>query len=142
VDLEGAAAIWCLAFPRGFCAAEEMIWSKSFVMEPRALFDGADGSTSCDHVGRGLDWTHLLNRYGEHAGVLLGAPGVVPVRSTPDSPCSDSRDGCSTHLWSRRLVLPPDGDRVCRGTLLSRAQYLVDVHAWATRMAAFRRTAG
>jgi hypothetical protein len=25
---------------------------------------------------------------------------------------------------------PPDPDRICRGTLLSRAQYLVDLEAW------------
>jgi hypothetical protein len=109
------------------CAAEEMIWSKSFVME-RERFDGADVLHILRHVGRGLDWTHLLNRYGEHAGVLL-AHLVLFLYVYPDSHAQIPAWVFDT-LWSRRLMVPPDGDRVCRGTLLSRAQYLVDVHAW------------
>jgi len=116
-----------LGCPVQICAAEEMIWSKSFVME-RERFDGADVLHILRHSGRALDWKRLLTRYGEHAGVLLAhlvlflyvypdAQGVIPDWVLADS-------------WSRRVVPDPQGERVCRGTVLSRAQYLVDIHAW------------
>jgi hypothetical protein len=116
-----------LGVPARICAAEEMIWSKSFVME-RERFDGADVLHILRHLGSGLDWTHLLKRYGEHSGVLL-AHLVLFLYVYPDSHAQIPAWVFDT-LWSCRLVVPPDGDRVCRGTLLSRAQYLVDIHAW------------
>ena len=116
-----------LGVPVRICAAEEMIWSKSFVME-RERFDGADVLHILRHSGHGLDWTHLVERFGEHAGVLL-AHLMLFLYVYPDSHAQIPEWVLDT-LWSRRLVVPADGDRVCRGTLLSRAQYLVDIHAW------------
>ena len=68
------------------------------------------------------------------------APAAVPVRVSGRDR-SRARTGCSTTLWARRATPPSTADRVCRGTLLSRAQYLVDVHGWGYTDARLNRTA-
>ncbi len=116
-----------LGFPVHICPPEEMIWSKSFVME-RERFDGADVLHIIRRSGRDLDWNRLRRRFGEHGNVLL-AHLLLFLFTYPDA-----RDVVPQwlldDLWARRATPPEVADRVCRGTLLSRAQYLVDVHAW------------
>jgi hypothetical protein len=109
------------------CSAEEMIWSKSFVME-RERFDGADVLHILRHSGRALDWPRLLQRFDRHAGVLL-AHLVLFLYVYPDAQ-SLVPDWVLANLWPMRVVTPASGDRICRGTLLSRTQYLVDIHGW------------
>src|SRR5262249_8688328 len=50
--------------------AEEMIWSKAFVME-RERYDGADVAHLIRALGKGLDWRRVLGRFGPHWRVLL-----------------------------------------------------------------------
>ena len=50
--------------------AEEMIWSKAFVME-RERYDGADITHILRKSGATIDWVRLLRRFGSHAAVLL-----------------------------------------------------------------------
>lgn len=113
------------------CPAEEMIWSKAFVME-RERFDGADVAHLIRARGDRLDWPRLLRRFGPHWRVLLAQlvlfgfiyPGER--EKVPDPVMSD---------LLRRLqdegALTPGGDaRLCQGTLLSRSQYLVDLERW------------
>ena len=52
------------------CPAEEVIWSKAFVLE-RERFDGADVAHMIRDAGAGLDWQRLLRRFGAHWRVLL-----------------------------------------------------------------------
>ena len=115
-----------LGFPVHICPAEEMIWSKAFVME-RERFDGADVLHIIRRSGRDLDWNRLRRRFADHGNVLL-AHLLLFLFTYPDAR-DVVPDWLLDDLWARR-VMPADGDRVCRGTLLSRAQYLVDVHAW------------
>jgi hypothetical protein len=116
-----------LGFPAQICSAEDMIWSKSFVME-RERFDGSDVLHILRHSSRQLDWRRLIKRFGEHSGVLL-AHLILFLYVYPDAHALVP--ACVLdELWTRRVVTPPGGDRVCRGTMLSRAQYLVDIHAW------------
>jgi len=49
---------------------EELIWSKSFVME-RERFDGADIQHVIHNIGAKLDWPRLIARFGDHWRVLL-----------------------------------------------------------------------
>jgi hypothetical protein len=49
------------------CPPEEMIWSKSFVME-RERFDGADVLHILRHSAQSIDWARLLRRFDQHAG--------------------------------------------------------------------------
>jgi hypothetical protein len=113
--------------PVHLVTAEDMIWSKAFVME-RERFDGADVLHIIRRSGATLDWNRLIECFGSHAGVLLahvilfrfvypGLREVVPQRVVDD-------------LW-RRAAMPDEAPaHLCRGTLVSRGQYLIDVHEW------------
>jgi len=116
--------------------AEEMIWSKALIME-RERYDGADIAHLLRARGRGLDWTRLRERFGPNWRVLLshlilfgfvypGHRDVVPPRVM--------RDLMSRLEREVGAPAPDNGDdRLCRGTLLSREQYLVDVDCWGYR---------
>ncbi|WP_119156199.1 nucleotidyltransferase [Caldimonas tepidiphila] len=116
-----------LGVPVKLVPVEEMIWSKVFVME-RERYDGADVAHLMHAHADVLDWARLLERIGPHWRVLLNHlilfGFVYP----------DDRDRVPRWLMERlmerlhdemRAPLPAEG--ICRGTLLSREQYLHDV---------------
>jgi len=107
------------------CPAEEMIWSKSFVQE-RERFDGADVLHIIRERGPALDWDRLLMRFNQHWRVLLAH--LVTFGYVYPAQRQHVPEWVMAEL-SRRLALEPADakSRVCRGTLLSREQYLVDV---------------
>jgi hypothetical protein len=122
-----AVAGTALGRPAKLCPAEEIIWTKSFVQE-RERFDGADINHLILARGISLDWDRMLRRFEGHEQVLLGhlmffdyvypaARGHVPGRVV-DELLRRIRD---------RAPAATD-DKLCRGTLLSRAQYLVDLN--------------
>jgi len=109
---------------------EETLWSKAFVME-RERFDGADVAHLILACGETLDWDRLMRRFGDHWPVLL-AHLVLFTYVFPDE----------AHRVPRRVVdellertrreglagsADASGEHVCRGTLLSREQYLPDL---------------
>jgi hypothetical protein len=108
---------------------EEMIWSKAFVME-RERYDGADVAHILRACADTLDWPRLLQRFGPHWRVLLSHVimfGFVYPGERTRVPAAVVRE-----LMGRldaELTRPGPG-RVCQGTLVSRAQYLVDVEQW------------
>jgi hypothetical protein len=131
-----------LGIPVQLIPAEEMIWSKSFIME-RERYDGADVAHILHARSDELDWERLLDRFGENWRVLL------------------------THLLLFGYIYPEDADRIpgrvmdrllekvgndgrsegtesrlCRGTILSRSQYLVDVEDWGYRDARLEPAGG
>jgi len=113
-----------LGTPLLLCPAEEMLWTKAFVQE-RERYDGADVLHLVRARGAMFDWERLLARFSEHWPVLLGHLvlfGFVYPDRVHDVP-SWVIDELTTRL--RRQTRP--GPRVCRGTLLSREQYLVDL---------------
>jgi Nucleotidyl transferase of unknown function (DUF2204) len=108
---------------------EEMIWSKAFIME-RERYDGADVAHIIRACADTLDWPRLLHRFGPHWRVLL--THVVMFGFV--YPCERTRVPAAVmrELMGRldsELTRPSPG-RVCQGTLVSRAQYLVDVQDW------------
>jgi hypothetical protein len=108
------------------CPAEELLWSKAFVME-RERFDGADVEHIILACGRRLDWRRLCRRFRGHERVLL-AHVVLFGYIFPGEAHAIPR-WVMPYLLSQP-VAPADGDgRLCRGPLLSRAQYLVDLNA-------------
>jgi hypothetical protein len=116
-----------LGFPVRLMPVEEMIWSKAFLME-RERFDGADVLHLIRARQDDIDWPRLLSRFGEHWRVLLSHlvlfPYVYPNEPAPQAVIDELLD---------RARHEPKGDqpiRLCRGPLLSRAQYLVDVERW------------
>jgi Nucleotidyl transferase of unknown function (DUF2204) len=105
---------------------EEMIWSKSFLME-RDRFDGADVNHLILAAAGRLDGERLLKRFGVHWRVLLahvvlfdyvfpGRRDLIP-------------DGLRRALLERATDgwADPDGADLCYGTFLSRHQYVADV---------------
>ena len=108
------------------CPPEELIWSKAFVME-RERFDGADVVHLIRARGASLDWDRLLARFGEHWEVLLAHLVLFGFVFPAE------RDAVPSALRQRLLAragragMPPQVGPLCRGTLLSREQYLVDV---------------
>ena len=122
-----------LDLPVLLCPPEEMIWSKSFIME-RERYDGADVAHLLRCRGDALDWGRLLKRFsGPDSRVLLthlilfgyiypGERSTVPRRVMDE-------------LLARMAVDHADQDtptpeRLCRGPILSRGQYLVDLEEW------------
>ena len=109
---------------------EELLWSKSFVME-RERYDGADVLHLILARAETLDWEHVCDRFRGHEGILLsylllfryvypGEAGRLPFWLIPQ--LLEARD--------------PSGTRAARcagARSLSRAQYLVDVEKWGYR---------
>jgi hypothetical protein len=116
-----------LGFHSWLAPPEELLWSKAFVME-RERFDGADVLHLVLRVGRSFDWPHLCDRFRGHERVLL-AHLVLFGYVYPD-------DADIVPAWVlRRLAAAPiasehPGVKLCRGPVLSRAQYLVDLEKW------------
>jgi hypothetical protein len=110
------------------CPVEEMVWSKSFVME-RERFDGADVAHLLKARGRALDWTRLLERFAEHWPVLLAQ--LVLFRFIYPGETNSIPERAFSDLLQKAGRWPGEPDsRICRGTLLSREQYLTDIFKW------------
>jgi hypothetical protein len=119
-----------LGEPVKLVPVEEALRTKAFVME-RERFDGADVA----HLLRGcpdcIDWPHLIRRFGPNWRVLLGHLvffGFIYPSERQKVPA-----WVLTELTSRlrdEVAQPAPTERVCRGTLFSREQYLVDLNRW------------
>ena len=143
---ENAKPAEVLGIPARLCPAEEIIWSKAFIME-RERYDGNDVAHLLHAAAAGLDWTRVVRRFDAQWRVLFshlvlfgfiypGQRAMVPAW------VYDELVG-RLQLETRT---PPPSARTCRGTLLSRAQYLVDVQKWgyedARREEAIEMTTG
>jgi hypothetical protein len=110
--------------PVRLCPVEETIWSKAFVCE-RERFDGADVNHLLLAFGKDLDWDRLLARFGDHWRVLLSHLVLFGYAYPSEQAAIPP---WVMHELTRRLRdEEPDGRRVCRGTLLSRTQYVRDL---------------
>jgi len=105
---------------------EETIWSKAFVME-RERYDGSDVAHLLCALRQRLDWKRLIERFGPHWRVLLSHLilfGFVYPAEAADVP-ADVMDTLLDRVRADRTQSASPG--VCKGTLLSREQYLVDL---------------
>ncbi|HEX5607907.1 MAG TPA: hypothetical protein VFY96_15390 [Candidatus Binatia bacterium] len=110
-----------------FCPAEELIWTKGFIME-RERYDGADIAHLLRTRGAQLDWSRLLGRFDPHWQVLLShlilfdfiypAERALVPRWVINDLLQRMQSESADHAPRARL---------CRGTLLSRSQYRIDV---------------
>jgi hypothetical protein len=110
--------------------AEEMIWSKAFIME-RERYDGADVMHLILRRGELLDWPRLLRRFGDHWRVLLAH--LVMFNFVYPGEHTKIPTWVMEHLIARlqrETRSPPSNEHICRGPLLSRAQYLIDIQLW------------
>jgi hypothetical protein len=116
--------------PVQLCPPEETIWSKAFVME-RERYDGADVAHLIRAYGERLDWGRLLERFASHWRVLLSHLILFGYIYPSERACIPSsvmdtlldRVRCDSHS-------PQTVARLCRGTLLSRVQYAIDLDQW------------
>jgi hypothetical protein len=115
--------------PVRFSPIEEMIWSKAYVME-RERFDGHDVAHLLRSGAEWIDWPRLVWRFGSHWRVLLAHlilfgfiyPGER--KRIPDKVL----DSLVARLHDEDDAPENAAEaNLCRGTLLSRSQYLVDV---------------
>jgi hypothetical protein len=115
------------------CPVEEMIWQKAFIME-RERFDGGDVAHLLRAYADRLDWRRLRARFRGHWRVLLAHlvlfgfiyPGARD--KIPREIFLELLERCGTE----QETLPAD-DMTCQGTLLSRAQYVIDLEHWGYR---------
>jgi hypothetical protein len=109
---------------------EEMIWSKSFVIE-RERCDVADVLHILHACGPTLDWRRLVGRYGRWWRVLMahlvlfgftypGERTKIPVKVLD----------AFLDRFKRELHRDASRRKLCQGTLFSRQQFLVDIERW------------
>ena len=121
-------------------APEDMLWMKAYIME-RERYDGADVAHILESCAEKLNWPHLLRRFGPDWRLLLShlvlfgyiypsERGRVPVAIM---------DALISRLRNENSV--SGSDRLCRGTLLSREQYLWDVEERGFRDARLEKRA-
>ncbi|MDP9471188.1 MAG: nucleotidyltransferase family protein [Chloroflexota bacterium] len=131
-----------LGLPVRLIPREEMLWSKAFVME-RERYDGADVNHLLRAAATDLDWRRVLRRFGEHWPVLLSHLvlfGYVYPAEARKLPRWVMRD-----LLGRAeadLNAPAAEERVCRGSLISGTQYLIDIQEWGYRDARLHSSGG
>jgi len=97
----------------------------------RERFDGGDIAHLIRGSGRDMNWQRLLERFGPHWRLLL-AHLVMFGFIYPNE--RDIIPGWVLDELTGRLKAetaePPPPERICQGTLVSRAQYLVDIEQW------------
>jgi hypothetical protein len=112
------------------CPPDVMIWQKAYIME-RERFDGGDIAHLIRSCAEQIQWDLLLERFGPDWRVLLshlllfgfiypGERGRIPGK-------------IMNALLQRAIdeqIAPVSDDKLCQGTLLSRAQYLPDIERW------------
>jgi hypothetical protein len=118
----------CLVAP-----AEEIIWSKSFVNE-RERYDGADVNHLILKAGPQMDWERVLRRFDRYWEVLFSH--LMMFRFAYPSERDIVPDWVMAELLSRTLDTVREGnweENYCRGNLISRVNYHVDIHHWGFR---------
>jgi hypothetical protein len=127
---EHAGAGHVLDVPVLLVPPEEMIWQKSLVQE-RERFDGADVAHLLRSCADRIDWDRLLARFGEYWRVLfahLVLFGFIYPGERARIPSAVMR--LLVARLEHEIETPVEDDRLCRGTILSRAQYLTDIDEW------------
>jgi hypothetical protein len=119
-----------LGVPVRLCPPEEIIWSKAFVME-RERYDGADISHLIRACHGQLDWRRLMVRFGPHWRVLLSHLTLFGFIYPGERACIPRGVMLALcRLLERESRQAAPDQRLCRGTLLSREQYLTDIGRW------------
>jgi hypothetical protein len=111
-------------------APEEMIWSKSFIME-RERYDGGDVAHLLRAAADSLDWPRLVSRFAGYWRVLythLVLFGFIYPSERARVPLWVMEQ--LTDRLASELRTSAASDRICQGTILSREQFLPDVERW------------
>jgi hypothetical protein len=109
---------------------ERMIWQKCYIQE-RERFDGADVAHLVRSCGKALPWDRLITLFGPDWRVLyahLVLFGFIYPAERDAIPRALMDE--LGHRLAKELAAPAVDERICYGTLLSRAQYLPDIDLW------------
>ena len=127
VWFEHAVEAEVLGMPVKIAPVEELVWQKAFLME-RERFDGADIAHILRARAESIDWERLVAHFEPHWPllfshlVLFGFIYPSERHRIPQHVMSEFLARSQTELSA-----PTNGERVCCGTLISRAQYLLDI---------------
>lgn len=116
-----------LGMPVKIAPVEELMWQKAFVME-RERYDGADVAHILRSCAETLDWDRVLRRFDPYWHLLLSYLvlfGFVYPSERHRIPVHVMTE--LTNRLKEETSSEPVAERVCRGTLVSRAQYLLDI---------------
>ena len=131
-----------LGRPTKLVPVEEVVWTKAFLHE-RERYDGGDVNHMIQASAATLNWRRLLDRFaaGGHERVLLshlvlfgyvypGERDKVPGWVLDELfATARAETAAAERTEAGRAVGTKAGEgKVCRGTFISREQYLVDVH--------------
>jgi len=120
------------------CPKEEILWSKAFICE-RERYDGADVAHLFRTCATTMDWPRIMRRFDEKWRVLLSHLvlfGFIYPHERGNIPSWVMRE-----LMDRlegELDQEAPKEHVCRGTLISREQYLPDIEKWGYEDARLR----
>lgn len=106
---------------------EDLIWCKTYIQD-RTHYDGADINHLILNRGKQLDWKRLLLRMESHWELLFAI--LLNFRFIYPSERGVVPKWLMKELASRlehQLDNPIPKDKICRGPLLSRTQYEVDI---------------
>ena len=125
--LTRAEAGTVLGVPVRLAPVEEFIWSKAYVAA-RERYDGADIVHLINAAHDRIDWDHLLQRFAPHWELLLSH--LLVYRFVYPS----ERDKVPPRVIEQLVEKlreqqrqPPPAERLCRGTLLDRRSFNLDV---------------
>jgi hypothetical protein len=132
---ENAPEADVLGMPVLVCPPEEMIWSKSFVME-RERYDGADIAHILRACAPSLNWRRLMSRYGDKWRLLFSYLilfGFIYPAERDKIPAWVLRR--LLRRLEKEIAAPvrKQKEKVVQGTLISREQFLTDVGEWGYR---------
>ena len=113
-----------LGIPVKICPVEETIWSKSFVME-RERFDGADVAHLL--LACAPPWTGSASCAGSEPIVACSTRTSILFGYVFPSEADRVPRWVMDELHARAQADVCPDDRMCRGTMLSREQYLPDL---------------
>jgi hypothetical protein len=113
--------------PVKIAPVEELLWQKAYVME-RERYDGADVAHILRTCAESLDWERVIQRFDPHWQLLLSYLVLFGFIYPSERHRIPARVMTELHnRLQQEMNSPPSEDRVCRGTLTSRAQYLLDI---------------
>lgn len=116
-----------LGMPVKIAPVEELLWQKAFVME-RERYDGADVAHILRSCAQTLDWDRVVQRFEPYWQLLLSHLTLFAFiypserHRLPQAVMMDL-----IGRLQKEMSGPASDNRVCRGTLMSRGQYLLDI---------------
>ena len=121
------------ATPVRIAPAEELLWHRLFIGE-RHRQDMADIVHLIVSRGAAMNWERLVEKTGEHWPLLLAQLQMF------NYVYPEVRGGVPEWVWDGLLqravadrARPRSGERVTRGTLVSRFSFMIDVNEWQFR---------